>query len=68
MIFISDGFHSGSTENMWTVVDAIKAANVRIIALGFFGQVAFYSSNLFGMTNEVYHVSLIYLASVVNYP
>ena len=57
MIIITDGFHSGSTENMFALLDNIKAEGVRVIALGFFGQFAFYSPNLFLMTNEVYHVS-----------
>ena len=56
MILITDGFHSWDTENMFEKFDEIKAAGVRIIALGFFGQFAFYSPNLFLMTNEVYHV------------
>ena len=57
MILITDGFHSWSTENMFAKFDEIKAAGVRIIALGFFGEFAFYSPNLFLITNEVYHVS-----------
>jgi hypothetical protein len=57
MILITDGFHSGSTENMFNLFDDIKANDVRIIALGFFGQFAFYSPNLFLMTNEVYHAA-----------
>lgn len=57
MILITDGFHSWDTANMFAKFDEIKAAGVRIIALGFFGQFAFYSPNLFLMTNEVYHVS-----------
>ena len=56
MILITDGFHSWDTANMFAKFDEIKAAGVRIIALGFFGQFAFYSPNLFLMTNEVYHV------------
>lgn len=43
---------------MFALLDQIKADGVRVIALGFFGQFAFYSPNLFLMTNEVYHVSL----------
>lgn len=57
MILITDGFHSWDTENMFEKFDEIKAAGVRIIALGFFGQFAFYSPNLFLMTNEVYHAA-----------
>ena len=56
---ITDGFHSGSTENMFALFDEMKAQGVRVIALGFFGEFAFYSPNLFLMTNEVYHVSNI---------
>ena len=59
MILITDGFHSGSTENMFALFDEMKAQGVRVIALGFFGEFAFYSPNLFLMTNEVYHVSNI---------
>ena len=66
MIIITDGFHSGSTENMFALLDTIKADDVRIIALGFFGQFAFYSPSLFLMTNEVYHVSDNYFVSDVN--
>lgn len=58
MIIITDGFHSGSTSSMFAQLDDIKNDGVRVIALGFFGQFAFYSPNLFLMTNEVYHVSL----------
>ena len=66
MILITDGFHSGSTENMFALFDEMKAQGVRVIALGFFGEFAFYSPNLFLMTNEVYHVSLI-LHNLLNY-
>jgi len=57
MIIITDGFHSGSTSSMFAQLDDIKNDGVRVIALGFFGQFAFYSPNLFLMTNEVYHAA-----------
>jgi hypothetical protein len=57
LIMITDGFHSGSTENMFALFDDMKAQGVRVIALGFFGEFAFYSPNLFLMTNEVYHAA-----------
>ena len=44
---------------MFALFDEMKAQGVRVIALGFFGEFAFYSPNLFLMTNEVYHVSNI---------
>ena len=53
------GLVDGSTENMFALFDDMKAQGVRVIALGFFGEFAFYSPNLFLMTNEVYHVSSI---------
>ena len=57
MLLITDGFHSWNTTTMFQKFEEIKDAGVRIIALGFFGEFAFYSPNLFLMTNEVYHVS-----------
>ena len=58
MILITDGFHSGSTDQMFALFEEMANNGVRVIALGFFGEFAFYSPNLFLMTNEVYHVSI----------
>jgi len=57
MILITDGFQSTNTTLMFQMIDQAKADGVRLIALGFFGDFAFYSPNLYLMTNEVYHAA-----------
>ena len=57
MILITDGFQSTNTTAMFEMIDQAKAEGVRLIALGFFGDFAFYSPNLYLMTNEVYHAA-----------
>jgi len=57
MILITDGFQSTNTTLMFQMIDQAKAEGVRLIALGFFGDFAFYSPNLYLMTNEVYHAA-----------
>ena len=71
MIIISDGFQSntgGGIPALEAFADEIKADGVRIIALGFNGGPMIYTSTLKKIADDVFTVSLIFLASVIDNP